>query len=251
MRFNKFTKYIPIKEDEYHEFKQRQRKEMKHTQEELALPNALQPLVAAQNEKTHTLLEPSADPETQEQRFAHLTSIINRLKRKVDEQQHKSVQVLPSTPLVGQTLTKMGQREQALANALGASVWNEHGQLIINGAAIPNSDKNELLNYAASNWTTKYLQKIPEGATQFQKLMRQQNIPKKMWAAKLRGAAPGAEEEVASSSIPEGFGMKTPTTQKKKKKGNPSTPGFDGATYQGLKLLNSGQKFNKFMKQSV
>jgi hypothetical protein len=253
MAYTKFTKYIPVTEEDYHTFKEHQRREFKHVGEELTRPNALQPLVAAENEKTHTIFDSKADPEMQEQRFAHLTSVINRLKRKVDEQQHRqsSVKFLPSLPLQPQ---KIGKREEALANALGGDVWNAKDELLVNGVAVPNSNKNELLNYGASNWTSKYKGKIPKGAEQLQKLMADSNVPLKLWGTKLRNqpaaaAAAAAVEETAtpsSSTSVEGF---APAGKKRKLSNPPVTPARNKKLEDGLDILNSSQRFRKFMHE--
>jgi hypothetical protein len=243
--YTNFTKYIPIKEEEYHAFKEQQRKEIKHAEEEISRPSALQPLVAAQNEKTKTLFETTNNPELQEQRLAHLTSVINRLKRQVEEQgsQQNVVSFAPSMPLA--TSEKLGKREQALFNALGNNIWNANDELVIDGAVVPNSDKNELLNYAASNWTRKYLQKAPEGGAQLRKMMRDKNIPEKLWSAKLRSQTM-LDESPQSTSTAMGSALTTPSNKKK----NTDTPFSDKKLQAGLEMLNSEKEFNNFMKTS-
>jgi hypothetical protein len=255
MKYNNYTKYIPVTEEEYHAFKEKQRKEIKHVEEELTRPDALQPLVAAQNEKTRTLFEPTDNPELQEQRFAHLTSVINGLKRKVEEQLHVPT-TTPSQPQpkVAKVVPIKTGREDALATALGEDVWTANGELVINGNVVPNSNKKELLKYAASNWVSKYANRMPAGGEQMRNLLREKNIPQNMWSIQLRGAVnqPAEEVQSTSSSAVQGFATgKTPKKKKKMMNISPAvTPYRNTDLERGLDLLNSGgKKFDAYMRK--
>jgi hypothetical protein len=228
MAFNNFTKYIPVAEEDYHAFKEQQRKEIKRVGEDLVQPAALQPLADAQKEKTRVLFDPNLDPNLQEQRFAHLTSIISDLRRKLEDQPAQPV--APPAKVVAPL--NLGKREGALFSALGPDIWSDDGELLIDGNVIPNSDKTELLNYAATNWSSKYSQNVPAGGKEMLDLLRQKKIPQKLWSIKLRSAA----------STPPIQGLASVVTAQKKRKAKPS-----GALKTGFDVLASGSQFKKFM----
>lgn len=231
MAFNNFTKYIPVAEEEYHAFKEQQRKEIKRVGEDLVQPDALQPLADAQKEKTRVLFDPNLDPNLQEQRFAHLTAIISDLKRKLEEQPTQPLQPV-APPVKVHAPLNMGKREGALFSALGPDIWSGDGELLIDGEVIPNSDKTELLNYAASNWLSKYSQHVPVGGKEMLDLLHQKKIPQKLWSNKLR----------AATDTPSIQGLASVATTQKKRKAEPST------THKtGMDVLASGSKFKKFM----
>ena len=68
-------------------------------------------------------------------------------------------------------------KAENLINMLGEETWNLKGELVINNTPIPLSKATELLNFAVSDWSTKYISKPPVGATEFLQLIQERNIP--------------------------------------------------------------------------
>lgn len=252
MAYKNFAKYYPITEEEYHTFKELQRKQVKNIEEEMSRPDALHSLAATQNEKTRTIFNSTDNPDQQAQQISHLTTIIRGLKRQVDEQQQQqqqpqSQQQLPSIPPKQTTASNgMTRREKVLADALGDSIWTENGELVIDGNVIPNSKRAELLNYAGSKWTSKYLNKVPEGGVQLRNFLRERNIPQHLWNSRIfqNATQPSTSSEIQGLAID----VKTPR-KKKITAPPPPPPARDKRVAAGLDILNSGQKFSKVMRK--
>lgn len=245
MKYTSYSKYIPITEEDYHTFKEQQRKELKHGEEELERPNALLPLVAAQKEKIHTLFDSSKSPDTQEQRIAHLTSIINGLKRKVEEKQQHAPSIIKPLVAVEPTRPKLNRREENLLEALG-DVWNAKEELVIDGVVVPNSNKNELLKYVSSKWHTKYLHAAPEGGKQMLALLSKNNIPLHMVNNKLHGQVRSTSTPSPNVSLPGPStiqGLASRVSPVKTRRGQKTN------IEAGLDVLKDGKKFGKFMSQ--
>jgi len=233
MKYTGFSKFIPITEEQYRDFKEHQNNEAKIAEQELTRPAEMLPLVAAQNEKTRTLFTQSNSPELQEQQLAHLTTIINDLRQKVVSQQEKTI----TPPLSDPIKLFSGNRQknaESLLSALGDDIWNEKGELVAGGSAIPNSSKEELMNFLGSNWRTKYLDNEPVGAAKLVDLVKRKNIKPKLVGVKLRRKLQNvpAVKQSTPSQI-KGFASVG------KRQRSPEEVGWE--------ILNQDKKFRKFL----
>lgn len=185
MKQNGVSKYIPITEEEYEQFRQLKNKQAKLTQEELARPSAVHPLATAQNEKAHVLFTPTNDSEAQEQRFVQLSNIIRDLKSQLEERKAPPVQQ-PKPSFGNISSTNVQKKAMALLEALGDGVWNSSNELVIDGNAIPNSNMEELMNFVTSNWRTKYQDKAPTGSSDLMNLIKAKNVPESLLGEQVR-----------------------------------------------------------------
>ena len=154
-------KFIPITEEEYREFIKLQNQQAELTKQELAQPPAIKPLLTAQNDQIGTLFAQTLPASKQEQRFNKLSHLVKQLQAKVIAQT-----TLPPQPIKQPTATKEQQQEKLprgyqnrskhLLQALGDKVWNENGELVVDGKVIENSDRDNLTNFATTNWVNKY-----------------------------------------------------------------------------------------------
>ena len=62
-------------------------------------------------------------------------------------------------------------RAQRVLDALGPNVWNENKELVIDGHPISGSSREQLMDYAASNWKSKYTIP-PVGANELVELVK-------------------------------------------------------------------------------
>jgi hypothetical protein len=241
------TKYIPVTEDEYHEFKEHKRIQMKRMQESIANPPILGPLTHAEDQKIQTLFNPSIDPESQEKRFNDLWHTINSMRQKL-----ATSQTLPSIPPRNPNESmvssfnpsslgngNMQLRAQKLLDNLGPSVWNEKGELVVDGTPVPNSNVNELMKYAVTDWRSKFSGTQPNGSAELLSLIRASNIQPGILGRKLQA-------EVSNiSDLPEtsGYAM----SNKKAKRLSQRNLSSEA---KGLEIVSSRQKFDETMKKT-
>jgi hypothetical protein len=256
MKYSGFSKQIPITEEQYHAFKDQQRKEAKHAEEELARPDELLPLVAAQNEKAKTLFTSTKNPELQEQRLAHLTSIINNLKQKIDLLDVKRPE---AGPVHSVEKPKDQTRAEAFLAALGNDVWNDAGELVIEGNVVPNTNKEELTNFMSSNWRKKYNINKPAGAMKMFDIVKEKKISDHLLGPKIRnemmqkmsdqnrfikGLALVSKKK-AAERLRQRSSEKLVTTSENLKRRR------QDAVEEGYQILNDGKKFQKFVAKRM
>jgi hypothetical protein len=215
MKSTGFTTYVPISETEYGKFRELKNKEAKLVKDEINRPAPLLPLVEANNEKDQVLFSSSGNAEQQEQRYLQLLNIVTGLKKKLEQQeaaprevsqeaqgnmllpQHQQQQQQQQRDIFPNIISRAArQKAKALHEMMGQDVWNMNNELVVDGSAVPGSSKEELMNYATTNWRTKYnANKKPVGASNFLKLAKEKHAP-----AKLLGDQ--AKKSIASSSSP-------------------------------------------------
>jgi hypothetical protein len=233
-----FVKHYPITEAEFREYKELQRKSAKNLQEEIARPDAVLPLDSAQREKEHILFTPSNDPELQKQSFTHFLTIVDKLKKKVEEQQRPTPMFTEKPPLSKTSYVQ--KRANRLVDALGTDAWNNKDELLVAGVPIPDSNKSELLDYMTSNWQTKYLDKQPVGASHLLELVKAKDISASTLGKTLRTQLKSPIKgfaKLATQATP----VKLKRLAAKKFKANKIQAGFQ--------LLEDGRHFNRLIRQ--
>ena len=227
-----FTNYVPISETEYGKFRELKNKEANLVKDEINRPAPLLPLAEARNEKDQVLFAPSNNPERQEQRYLQLLNIVTELKKKLEQQettrrelsqevqekttpsqQQQQQHQQPPQKITFSNIRSASARQKAMAlqEMLGQDVWNTKNELVVDGSAVPNSKKEELLSYATTNWRTKYnANKKPVGASNILKLAKEKNIPSKMLGDQAR--------KIVATSSPRIRGLALITKKSKKRK---------------------------------
>ena len=250
-----FTKYIPLTEAEYRKFKEKQDKEIIQTQQELQRPIGIEPLSTAQNEKIETLFSktPEAD-DTREQRYAQLFHIVNELKRKVDAQikpqEMSEERKLPKFSFEEYKVKSTRNKAENLINMLGEETWNPKGELVINNTPIPLSKATELLNFAVSDWSTKYISKPPVGATEFLQLIQERNIPVHFLGKGIKSLlnlGPKVQGIAVAAAEPDSRYQHSPIKRKKPKISSEEIDD-DKLQKRGYDVLQSSKKFKQYMK---
>ena len=234
MKKNSFTKYIPISEEDYHKFREAQNQQAKLSNDELTRPVALNHLVQVQDEKTHELLAPTDLPaDVVEKRLIELRLKINNLQRQV-ENQGPSQPLKPTTHLEEPPLnvnlgniTSIRGRAKALKvlDSLGPSAWNAAGQLVVDGKPIPQSNREELMDYAVTDWTSKYALRPPVGTNYLHKLLLDKAIPSVLLNTNVRSSVyRDARPSAGTSSAVLGY---APVARKRTSTDSPTTPTAD------------------------
>ena len=235
------TKYIPVSESEFRKLKELENKEAILTQQELQRPDAIVPLAAAQKAKTQVLFENSSTPDLQEQRFTQLFHIVNDLKRKVEEQSALATKPRRETlPINFANYKVKSTRNKAekLVDLLGNTMWNSDGELVVDGNAIAGSKADELLNFAVSDWETKYTRNPPTGSDQFMDLIRNKNVP-------LHVLGKGARQLLDNV---QGIAAMPPSPARQTRRGTSLIPRLS-LQMRGEDVLNDSKKFGVFMKK--
>ena len=222
-------KFIPITEEEYRQFIKLQNQQAELAKQELAQPPAIKPLLTAQNDQIDTIFSKTLAPSKQEQRFNELSHLVKQLQAKVIAQT-----TLPPQPIKQPTATKEQQQEKLprgyqnrsrhLLHALGDEVWNEKGELVVDGKVIENSDRGDLTNFATTNWVNKY-NVPPPGANEMLQLIKQKKISPTILGTKVR-------KQLKTNVV----GFATAKLRKNYEK-------------LGYAALNDGKQFNALMKK--
>ena len=186
MKTDSFTKLIPVCEEEYKKFRETQNQQAKLTTDELTRPVALNHLVQVQDEKTHALLASTDKPaDVMEKRLIELSHTISILTRLVENQvlSHQQPRNLPTPQEIPlkfnyDKITSIRGRDKAqkVLDSLGPSVWNDAGELVVDGKPIPHSNREDLMNYAVTDWSTKYAVHPPVGASSLHKFLLEKAI---------------------------------------------------------------------------
>ena len=222
-------KFIPITEEEYREFIKLQNQQAELTKQELIQPPAIKPLLTAQNDQIGTLFSQTLSPSKQEQRFNELTHLVKQLQAKVFAQT-----TLPLQPIKLPVATEARQQEKLprgyqnrskhLLQALGDEVWNENGELVVDGKPVENSNRGNLTNFATTNWVNKYAIP-PPGANEMLQLIKQKKISPTKLGTKVR-------KQLETNVV----GVATPKL-------------YQAYEKMGYDVLNDDKKFNAFMNK--
>lgn len=246
------TKYIPLSEEEYREFKEYKRGQAKRIQEGINNPPILAPLSHAEDQKIHTLFTPASNPELQEKRFNDLWHSISEMRKKLSSNAAKTSPQSTLDPKrenlhnpIGDTFNpsllqgrNAKSRAERLLETLGPSAWNQSGELIVNETPIPGSNVNELMKYSITDWRSKYSENPPKGAPELLKLMKESNLKEDILGARVKA-------QMESDFGPMGSGgfavkAKTPAKTSGRKKRAPEQRGLD--------IVSSKKMFDEVMK---
>jgi len=222
-------KFIPITEEEFREFIKLQNQQAELTKQELTQPPSIKPLLTAQNDQIETIFSQTLPPSKQEQRFNELTHLVKQLQTQVLAQT-----TLPLQPIKLPVVTEAQQHEKLprgyqnrskhLLQALGNEVWNENGELVVDGKPVKNSNRGTLTNFATTNWVNKYAIP-PPGANEMLQLIKQKKILPTKLGNKVR-------KQLETNVV----GVGTPKLHKNFKK-------------MGPVVLNDDKKFSAFVKK--
>jgi hypothetical protein len=194
MSSSSFEKYVPITEKEFRKYQESQNKHIKNVHEELVRPPIVAPLVKSLDQKHQVLFDSSSAPEQQLKLYTSLTHMVNELKQKLDKQTVSPVQsvrtnppemepqeiVVPQAAPLGIPNNRAEIKSQKLLNVLGASAWDEQGQLLVDGKPVANSRRSKLLEYTTTDWTKKFANKPPPGGREFVEMLKAKEIPREM-----------------------------------------------------------------------
>jgi hypothetical protein len=248
------TKYIPLSEEEYREFKEYKYGQAKRIQASIDKPPIMAPLSHAEDQKIHTLFDPTSNPELQEKRFNDLWHSIADMRKKLTSNSLKTTPQSTSDPkrdnlgnpsnetfnpslLRGRNAQTRAER---LLETLGPTAWNQSGELIVNEKPIPGSNVNELMKYSITDWRTKYSENPPKGALELRKLMKEANLKEDILGARVR-AQMGSDSSSLESG---GFAVKTNTPTPKRQK-----PKKRAAEQRGFDIVSNKKRFDAAMKK--
>ena len=198
-----FKKHVALSPEEYTKLRESKNQSSKLAADELKRPSDLLPLTRVQDDQTNLLLSESRkeySPEVLEARYNELATIASMLKRKMlgvdvdaESQANKDVKKIKLSPattsrldLTRLTNSSENKSRKILKEYLTNDLWNDKGELVESGQAVPGSDMVQLLDYATSNWSKKYKKVAPAGAEKFSKILEGKKVPWELYGTGFR-----------------------------------------------------------------